>query len=214
MRGRLLKIIARVIRMGRPSRGNLEFPFAARLSYARQNMQTTAREEIIKKKKDCEGSRRRLRAEISRGGKAPRVARRVRAFAPKPRGVPVMSLRNIDVDDDGSVGQPYVFPWRRVMIFREVDRKNENSSRCLGPLCRGYAEARYEPCGGVAEESVKVPHARGTRHILAAAAAAFMNFLWGHSSSTGEVCRGILISARGGDTTRVCERHRDKSLPP
>jgi len=26
---------------------------------------------------------------------------------------------------------------RRVMIFREVDRKNENSSRCLGPLCRG-----------------------------------------------------------------------------
>lgn len=94
------------------------------------------------------------------------------------REVPVMSLRNVndadgddDNDDDDNVGQPYVFPWRGVMIFREVDRKNENSSRCLGPLCRGYAEARYEPLlQRVAEESVKVlPHARGTRHILAAA---------------------------------------------
>lgn len=128
-----------------------------------------------------------------------------------------MSLRNIDVDDndDGSVGQPYVFPWRRVMIFREVDRKNENSSRCLGPLCRGYAEARYEPSlHRVAEESVKVPHARGTRHILAATAAAFMNFLWGHSSSTAKYAVESRSPRRSGDTTRVCKHHRDKSLPP
>lgn len=107
------------------------------------------------------------------------------------------------------------FPWRRarrIMIFREVDRKNENSSRCLGPLCRGYAEARYEPLPRrVTEESVKVPHARGLRHILAVA------LLWTFYGVVlpDVVYHGIAISATRRsprDTIRVCVRRRDESL--
>lgn len=60
----------------------------------------------------------------------------------------LMSSHEDDDDDDDNVSGLYfshgVVGAHRVMIFREVDRKNENSSKCLGPLYRGYAEARYE----------------------------------------------------------------------
>jgi len=69
----------------------------------------------------------------------------------------------------------------RVMIFREVDRKNENSSRCLGPLCRGYTEVQYELLlWRVTEESVKVPAC--SKSPAYSRSGAFMNFLWGRSS--------------------------------
>lgn len=50
--------------------------------------------------------------------------------------------------------QPRVFPllslprrlWRRVMIFREVDRKNENSSMCRPPLCSTRSVLRDPEC--------------------------------------------------------------------
>lgn len=78
-------------------------------------------------------------------GIALRIAKRVRfkklvAKPEHPRGDVVVTRRRRD-------RSAVRFPRRRrrsrvrVMIFREVDRKNENSSECLGPLCRGYTEA-------------------------------------------------------------------------
>ncbi|CAL1685771.1 unnamed protein product [Lasius platythorax] len=75
-----------------------------------------------------------------------RIAKRVHFSLWQNRGIHDATSLLLRDDDDDEVGQPCVFRGDgrsrvRVMIFREVDRKNENSSKCLGPLCRGYTEA-------------------------------------------------------------------------
>lgn len=102
----------------------------------------------------------------------------------------------------------------RVMIFREVDRKNENSSRCLGPLCRGYAEARYELLlRRVTEESVTVPVC--SKSPAYSRSGAFMNFLQGRSSQRKYAAESRSLATKRflRDTSRVCERRSLASLP-
>lgn len=88
--------------------------------------------------------------------------------------------------DDDEVGQPCVFRGDgrsrvRVMIFREVDRKNENSNKCLGPLCRSYTEAWYAPLLQRSNSRDRPAHARNLRGIFSQWRF-YELFMWGHSS--------------------------------